>query len=394
MPTCNEVDRQTITTRSSTGRDRSNMPHAQNQFDRFVIVAPGHETRLVYVLTLLIAIAICGCGGPTSPTVSNTRAKALPAPEVLKLPRVTNSLGMQLVQLPAGEFEMGSPESDDLSDPDEKPLHRERIKQPLWLGVHEVTIGQFRQFVEATKYQTAAEKSPEGGYAYDPRTQRLGPTPGSSWRRTGFDQDDTHPVVNVNWDDALAFCEWLSLKERATYRLPTEVEWEYACRAGTSTRWPSGDEESSLVGVANLCDTSLRQAYPFAKWSMEWSDGFAFTAPAGSFPPNAFGLHDMQGNVFEWCADTWQGTDYAGKPVPDPATPDISETRIVRGGSYLSLTLFLRSADRVGLKLKQRNAITGFRVVRDAVVRDTVVRDAVIQDETISEAPSVEPSPD
>jgi sulfatase modifying factor 1 len=333
-----------------------------------------YTRHLLSVMCIFFVIAAAGCGRSSSRSASATRAPvAQPAshPVSLKLPASVNSLGMQFVQLPAGEFEMGSPDSDDLSNPDEKPVHLERIAHPFWLGVHEVTIGQFRKFVDATGYQTAAEKSGEGGFAYDPRIQRLEPDRQSSWRLTGFPQDDSHPVVNVNWNDVQAFCTWLNGEEKATYRLPTEAEWEYACRAGSTTRWSYGSQQECLVGMANICDTSLQQAYPFAKWSMEWNDGYAFTAPVGSFPANSYDLFDMQGNVFEWCADAWKGTDYADQPVPDPSTPDISDMRIVRGGSYLSLIMFTRSADRVALKAVQRNAITGFRVVKDLIV-DTI----------------------
>ncbi|MDB5388222.1 MAG: hypothetical protein JWM11_3868 [Planctomycetaceae bacterium] len=329
--------------------------------------------RGLTLLAISLTAAAWGCGGPSSALNSDKHAasEAVGSTETLNLPHFTNSLGIQFVQLPTGEFDMGAPESDDWSNPDEQPVHRARIERSFWLGVHEVTVGQYRKFVAATGYLTAAEKTGEGGYAYDARTRRLGPVPQSSWRRTGFDQDDTHPVVNVNWDDVQAFCAWLSGEEKVTYRLPTEMEWEYACRAGTSTRWSCGSKEASLVGAANICDASLRKAYPFATWSMDWDDHYAFTAPVGSFAPNAFGLYDMHGNVFEWCADAWQGTNYAGKSIPDPSTPDITDMRMLRGGSYLSLTLFLRSSDRVGLKSMQRNAITGFRLARDAV-GDTV----------------------
>jgi formylglycine-generating enzyme required for sulfatase activity len=320
------------------------------------------------ILVTAFMVSICGCGHSASPAASTSQSAVVPeAPKVepLKLQRTTNSVDMELVQLPAGEFDMGAPDSDDLSNPDEKPVHRVKIKQPFWIGTHEVTVGQFRKFVEATNYKTAAEATGEGGFSYNSDTQRLEPDNTSSWRHTGFKQSDTHPVVNVNWDDAKAFCEWLSKTEKATYRLPTEVEWEYACRAGTTTRWPWGTEQECVEGMANVCDHSLRRAYPFAKWSMEWDDLYAFTAPVGTFPPNAFGLYDMQGNVFEWCADAWQATDYAGKPAPDEFVPDTTDMRHVRGGSYLSLIMFTRSSDRVGLKSKLRNAITGFRVVRD-----------------------------
>lgn len=331
-------------------------------------------------LGLAILVALSGCGRPTTSSKavsatstsgsskSDTSALSTPAPPLpkpQKLPRTKNSLGMELVQVPAGEFKMGSPETDGMSNPDERPVHRQRIERPFWLAIHEVTVGQYRKFVDATGHLTAAELSNEGGYAYHPRPKRLEPDPKASWRYTGFDQDETHPVVNLTWNDAQAFCKWLSKEEKVTYRLPTEAEWEYACRATTTTIWSFGADQTCLAGKANICDVSLQKAYPFAKWSMDWSDGYAFTAPVGTFEPNAFGLYDMHGNVFEWCSDAWDGKDYAGQFIPDPDVPDIADTHVLRGGSYLSLMMFTRSADRVGLKTSQRNAITGFRVARD-----------------------------
>src|SRR5262249_10455549 len=136
-----------------------------------------------------------------------------------------------------------------------------------------------------------------------------------SWRNPGFAQTDEHPVVNVSWNDAQAFCDWLSQKEGKKYRLPTEAEWEYGCRANTRTRFHGGDEDGTLWQVANAMDRSLGAQWSYNKlknkevqrrlsdWfeSVTWDDGYPFTAPVGRFRPNAFGLYDMHGNVWEWC---------------------------------------------------------------------------------------------
>ena len=186
------------------------------------------------------------------------------------------------------------------------------------MGAYAVTLGQFRQFVEATHYATDGERndaisSPPnssrqgpGGYGYNAETGKLDEdrNPKHNWRNVGFPQTDDHPVTNVSWNDAIKFCEWLSDKEHKTYRLPTEAEWEYACRAGTTTRFWSGDNPESLVKIANSYDKSTERIQPeWAKFALKGDDGFEFTAPVGSFRPNAFGLYDMHGNVWQWVSD-------------------------------------------------------------------------------------------
>jgi formylglycine-generating enzyme required for sulfatase activity len=277
---------------------------------------------------------------------------------------VTNTRGLRLVVIPAGRFLMGSPADDTEARPDELPQIEVEIPAPFELGQTEVTRGQFRTFVEATGYQTLAERT-QGGFAYNAETKRLEPDPRSSWRMTGFEQTDDHPVVNVAVEDAEAYCRWLTREEGKTYRLPTEIEWEYACRGGTNTKWSTGNDLDSLKTYCNLCDVNLERMYPFADWSVDWNDGYPFTAPVATYRPNPFGLFDMHGNVFEWCADQWPTKGYDGRPLLDHEEPVTPGSRIVRGGSFLSLTMFTRSADRVGLAHELRNAIVGFRVLRE-----------------------------
>jgi formylglycine-generating enzyme required for sulfatase activity len=126
---------------------------------------------------------------------------------------------------------------------DELPRHRVRITGPFYLGQYEVTRGQFADFVKDQGYKTDAETDGEGGWGWNDSTQKFeGRDPQYNWKNTGFAQTDSHPVVNVTWNDAVKFCEWLSRKEGAIYRLPTEAEWEYACRAGTMTLYQNGDD--------------------------------------------------------------------------------------------------------------------------------------------------------
>ncbi|MCX7049102.1 MAG: SUMF1/EgtB/PvdO family nonheme iron enzyme [Candidatus Sumerlaeota bacterium] len=134
-----------------------------------------------------------------------------------------------------------------------------------------------------------------------------------SWRNPEFDQTDTHPVVNVNWDDAKAFCDWLARKTGRAYQLPTEAQWEYACRAGTKTLYQWGDDPDGGKGWCNCADQSAKGQFPDWKSYFNWDDGYIYTAPVKSFKPNAWGLYDMLGNALEWVlrGGSWQdGPDY------------------------------------------------------------------------------------
>ncbi len=213
-------------------------------------------------------------------------------PEPQDPPRQTiNSIGMSLVLVPAGDFEMGDGETrEQLSEagfyvgetPDnhgEKPPHRVRITRPFYLGTCEVTKGQFARFVATTRYRTTAEQDGQGGRGYNAELLGFENRPDFNWHSTGFTQGDDHPVVNVSWNDAVEFCNWLSVVERRTpcyaheasgiwisdpeatgYRLPTEAEWEYACRAGTKSRFWTGDSQASLEGAGNFWDQSRAQS--------------------------------------------------------------------------------------------------------------------------------------
>ena len=260
---------------------------------------------------------------------------------------IVNSIGMKLKLIPAGEFEMGSPESDSAASADEKPQHTVRITQPFYLGIHQVTRGQFGQFVEAARYQTDAEKDGKGGYGWNASSEKWERNPKFTWRSAGFEQTDDHPVVNVSWNDARAFCDWLSKKEGQEYRLPTEAEWEYACRAGTTTRFSFGDDEKLLGQYAWYRGNSNNQ-----------------THPVGEKKANAFGLHDMHGNVWEWCMD-WCGVDYyKTSPASDPPGPGLGEGRVFRGGSWSLAAEDCRAAYRNWFSPSDANHDLGLRLAR------------------------------
>ena len=291
---------------------------------------------------------------------------------------------MEMTLIPAGEFKMGSGElaegtaaffnktygenilTADLFK-DEHPQHRVRITKPFYLGTYHITRGQFRQFVKDSGYKTAAEKGVgfKGAFGWDPDKKEFDFNEKYSWRNAGFEQTDEHPVVNVSWNDAVEFCKWLSKKESKTYRLPTEAEWEYACRAGTTTRYYSGDDPETLAKVGNVADAAAKAQFPDWKYTIKANDGYVFTAPVGKFKPNAFGLYDMHGNARQWCAD-WYGAEYYAKsPADDPTGADTGDVRVLRGGSWFFRPDCARSANRLRFTPNYRLGIgAGFRVAR------------------------------
>jgi len=296
--------------------------------------------------------------------------------------QITNSIGMKLMLIPSGEFMMGSDESAEETAAffdktygegllkadyfkDEHPQHRVRITQPFYLGTYHVTRGQFRQFVKDSGYKTDAEKGENpGAFGWDSDKKKFGFNAKYSWRNAGFKQTDEHPVVNVSWNDAVAFCKWLSKKEGQSYRLPTEAEWEYACRAGTTTRYYSGDDPETLAKVGNVADAAAKAKFPDWKYTTKANDGYVFTAPVGKFRPNPFGLFDMHGNAWQWCAD-WYGADYyAASPAVDPTGPNSGDDRVLCGGSWNGWLIDSRSARRNWLAPDYRDSGVGLRVAR------------------------------
>ncbi len=308
-----------------------------------------------------------------------------PGPQVIE-----NSLGMKFVLLPAGEFMMGNDESPDalaqsypryerqrlLDLADEAPVHPVRITRPFFLGQHEVTLGQFRKFIEASGYTPESIADGTGGYGYNPAYDRAKSQRGDvfegrdtrySWRNPGFAQDDTHPVLNVTWNDAVAMSRWLSKQEGRTYRLPTEAEWEYACRAGSSSRYPSGNDPESLLQIANTFDADAAKNWPSRQAdALKGHDGYAFTAPVGSFKANALGIYDMLGNAWEWTADWHDEGYYAQSPKTDPQGPQDGTVRVRRGGSWFTWSLYARCSYRNWNLAQTRYTLVGMRLLREA----------------------------
>jgi formylglycine-generating enzyme required for sulfatase activity len=287
----------------------------------------------------------------------------------------TNTLGMTLKLIPAGEFLMGSPESDKDAENDEKPQHRVRITQPFYLSVYQVTRGQFRQFVDSARYKTEAEKDGKGGWGLDVATGKWVQNRTFTWRAPGFDQTDDHPVVNVSRNDASAFCEWVSQTEGQSYRLPTEAEWEYACRAGSKTRYGFGDVPNDLPSFAWFADNSGGVLWDSERfWDDSGHDGEKYAAqvacrgcrthPVGQKRTNAFGLYDMHGNVWEWCRDLYDADHYKQSVGANPREPERAVTRAIRGGSWYYGAQRARSAFRGGFTPGYRFSDLGFRPAR------------------------------
>jgi sulfatase modifying factor 1 len=334
------------------------------------------KNSAIWSVVLVLAVLTAGLA---SEEVAPAEKEATPAAAKV----VSNSIGMKLVLIPAGEFKMGSGESakdtaaffnktygEDFLRADyfkdEHPQHRVRITRPFYLGTYHVTRGQFRQFVKDTGYKTDAEKGDnKGAFGFDPEGKgefAFNFNEKYSWQNAGFEQSDEHPVVNVSWNDAVAFCQWLSRKEGKTYRLPTEAEWEYACRAGTTTRYYSGDDPETLAKVGNVDDAMVEAKF---QYTIKASDGYVFTSPVGKFIPNAFGLYDMHGNAWQWCAD-WYGLEYNAKPLAnDPTGPDSGDDRVLRGGSWDYRLRDLRCCVRgAHTPTDLSNCLEGFRVAR------------------------------
>jgi len=289
-----------------------------------------------------------------------------------------------MVWVPGGEFTMGS---DHPGAPNvERPAHRVRV-DGFWMDEHEVTNAEFRRFVEATGYVTTAEKPPKDGVApgslvfmpppgpvpLDDPKQWWKWVPGATWQHpegpgSNLDGRDEHPVVQVSWDDAVAYAKW------AGKRLPTEAEWEFAARGGlTGKKFTWGDdppaEDSKLANI-------WQGDFPHHNTKL---DGYDRTAPVKSYPPNAYGLYDMAGNVWEWCSDWYRPDSYTQRPSAavnppgppaawDPREPN-SIKRVTRGGSFLCHVTYCESyrpGARRGTDFDTGMSHIGFRCVRPA----------------------------
>ena len=261
--------------------------------------------------------------------------------------------------IPPGVFLMGSPPGELERGDNEGPQRRVRIEKAFALSVCEITVAQFSLFVDQTAYQTTAE-SGQGCWAWDAQPKRARPDKSVTWRSPGFSSSDRHPVVCVSYDDARAYIAWLNQRTGRRYRLPSEAEWEYAARARTEQPFSTG--ACITTQQANFDD---RVGYVDCPTSGET---IAQTVPVGRYPPNAFGLHDMHGNVWEWVEDCGPG-NYQGAPIDGRAwggeDQEDCSIRVVRGGGWDVGPEDLRSADRSGYTPVAAYFSLGFRLARD-----------------------------
>lgn len=286
--------------------------------------------RHVSLLTVALAVLASSCTSDRS--LEPPLTDDAPAVEI-----ITNSLGMKLALIPAGEFAMGSPESEKGREHGERQ-HPVRITKPFYLGVFEVTQAEYEHLIGTNP----SRFSPEGG----------------GKKTVAGLKTDWFPVESVSQEDAVEFCRQLSAlpEEKAAgrvYRLPTEAEWEYACRAGTTSPFHFG---SRLNGQEANCDGG----FPYGTTSR----GPFLQRPTtvGSYAPNAFGLYDMHGNVCEWCSDWYDAEYYESSPESDPQGPSEATGGVIRGGGWSYNAGYCRSALRSGSVPTLRSNFLGFRV--------------------------------
>ena len=281
--------------------------------------------------------------GPST-VVAQTGSVATQTESATTLVPLEPNINVELVWVAPGTFIQGSPETELGREPDEIQ-HRVTISKGFYIGKYPITIEQFQSFVNQTRYKTEAERGTSGGFGWN--GQDLVQSPEFDWRNPGYPSSKSHPVTIITLEDAQAFCKWLSSKSKMKVQLPTESQWEFACRAGSGERTYAGDTDEHIDEIA-------------------WTKVNALGAQSvGGKRPNSLGIFDMCGNVSEWCLDIYGKYPATNQTDPVATVPDAGEKprNVLRGGSWNRDRRRARSAARFRSDPKSRNADIGFRVV-------------------------------
>ena len=339
----------------------------------------GHFAERAQQLAAVLRVPPPQAGAPVQPAAGvYPPARAAPALPLSSLPAPGTGFKdcdvcPEMVVVPAGSFTMGSPEEErrwavSMGSKEEwivseTPPHRVTIPRSFAAGKHEVTRGEYAAFVRETNRGWG-----DGCFIWAGTEWKKEAS--GNWRDPGFGQDDRHPVACVSWDDAKAYVEWLGRKAGKAYRLLSEAEWEYAARAGTTAARYWGDDRGNAesCGYANGTDQTRAAEHNLTRVKTNifmCEDGHVHTAPVGSFKANAFGLHDMLGNVWEWVEDCWHES-YGDAPKDGSAwtAGGSCGQRVLRGGSWVNNPWVLRAANRDWVTSGNRDADAGFRVAR------------------------------
>lgn len=282
------------------------------------------------------------------------------------LAATTSIIEPPMVEVPAGEFRMGGGKpymSNAAEDPQALPIHRVRVPA-FKMGKYEVTVKEFRQFVQATGYKVPDQCRHEPGPRWFP-----GATPGT-YDRNALTDNDFQPAVCIGWDAATAYAKWLSAQTGKHYRLASEAEWEYAARAGSASVYPLGEDVHQICASANVSDRSAEFAalnrfgasyHGFMGGIASCDDGAGFASMVGLYQPNAWGLYDMIGNVSEWTQDCWNETHQKAPGDGSARLSGACDKRVIRGGSWHWRNI--SAGSRVGMPVDFIGSIEGFRLV-------------------------------
>jgi formylglycine-generating enzyme required for sulfatase activity len=250
------------------------------------------------------------------------------------------------------------------------------ITKAFWMGIYEVTNAQFEAFIQATGYATDAEKR-GAAFGWDEAKGQFGMVKGLNWRNPKTPPKNTEgpfgdlPVCHMSWNDAMAFCDWASKVSNENITLPTEAQWEFACRAGTTTAYWWGQSVDDVCQYANVLNAEYKGSTGYATDLQYFpcKDNFMCRAPVGQFQPNALGLYDMTGNLWEWCSDWYSKEYFKDSPRDDPKGPETGTERSLRGGGWGGRPYFISNA-RVARRAPHTPAAApyplGFRVISTA----------------------------